>query len=390
MRKHLLPPLLALLFFAGCDENAGKVPLPAEQPPLPVETVTVHKRKIPIWAEFTGMTKASSEQEVRARVSGRLEKRYFKDGDMVEKGQKLFLIEQTQYRADLEAAEAGKARDVASLNLAKANVERYKPLVKEGLAPRATLEEYEAQYAQFKAAILADEARIREAKLKLGYTVVTAPVDGKTSARRVDVGNLVGYGEPTLLTTVLRINPLYVYFAPAEGTVRMIQTYRSRDRLPARFTVPSNNDRLTRESLHGYVDFTDNTADPSTSTITMRATLENDRFEVLPGTFGYVDVFITDSIPFILLPPQVVFEDQEGKFVYTVGKDGKAVRTGVKVGFSSRHYVQIESGLAEGDRVVVSGLMKIHAGTPLEAKDATDSRGVYAVLKKNRLLPEAD
>ncbi len=387
MRSILLIPLLFLL--VGCNEN-DHVVLPKEQPPLPVKVVTVHQQKIPIWAQFTGMTKASREQEVRARVSGRLEKRFFKDGDLVEKGQKLFLIEQDQYQANLAAAKAEKERDIASLNLAKANVQRYRPLVQEGLAPRATLEEYEAQYAQYKAAIMADESHIREAQLKLDYTVVRSEVSGKTSARRVDVGNLVGYGEQTLLTTVLQIDPLYVYFAPAESTVKKIRLYRSKNRLDALLTVPSDNENVKRERLRGYVDFTDNTTDPTTSTVTMRATLKNSRNNVLPGTFAYVDVFVTDDIPFIMLPPQVVFEDQQGKFVYTVGKDRKAERTSVKVGLTSRYYVQIDKGLEEGQQVVISGLMKVRAGRELAPEDVTETEGVLAVLKKNNMIPEAE
>lgn len=391
MTRTLLPFLLcAAVFLTGCNDEKTKVPLPKQQPPLPVKVVTVHQQKIPIWAQFTGMTKASREQEVRARVGGRLEKRFFKDGELVKKGQKLFLIEQDQYKANLAAANAEKERDIASLNLAKANVQRYKPLVDEGLAPRATLEEYEAQYAQYKAAILGDESRIREAQLNLDYTVVRAEVSGKTSARRVDVGNLVGYAEQTLLTTILQVDPLYVYFAPSESTVKKIQLYRSKDRLDALLTVPSDNENVKRERLRGYVDFTDNTTDPTTSTVTMRATLKNEHYGVLPGTFAYVDVFVTDEIPFIMLPPQVVFEDQQGKFVYTVGKDNKAVRTSVEVGLSSRYYVQIDKGLEEGQQVVISGLMKIRAGRELAPKDVTETEGVLAILKKNNMIPEIE
>jgi len=168
-----------------------------------------------------------------------------------------------------------------------------------------------------------------------------------------------------------------------------MQHYRSRDKMEAWLSVPSDNTDFKRARLHGYVDFTDNTTDPTTSTVTMRATMPNPDTAILPGTFVYVDVFVTDKIPFIMLPPQVVFEDQQGKFVYTVGDNGKAQRTGVKVGLSSRYYVQIDEGLEPGQRVVVSGLMKVRAGMKLAPTDVTDTQGVFAVLKRNRLLPEA-
>lgn len=196
----LIVALSALMLLSGCTEEK-KATKRQVLPPLTVETVTVHQKLMPIWIQYTGMTKATSDQEIRARVSGRLQKIYFKDGDQVKKGDKLFLIEQSQYKSNLQSAKAKKRQDEAALALAKTNVERYKPLVKDGLAPRATLEQYEARYGELLAAIGGDDAAIQNAELELSYTVITAPVSGQVSARRVDVGNLVGYGESTVLTT---------------------------------------------------------------------------------------------------------------------------------------------------------------------------------------------
>ena len=377
----------AFVVMSGCSSEDKHAQMKKEIPPMPVEVITVHKEKIPIWIRYTATTKASSEQEVRARVSGRLEKRFFKDGQMVQKGDKLFLIEQAPYKSALDAALAQKARDEAGLRLAKANVDRYTPLVNEGLAPRAKLEEYQSQQDSYLAALQADKAKIEEAKLNLSYTVVRAPVSGKISARHVDVGNLVGYDGPTLLTTIMQINPLYAYFSPSESDFAKINRYATKQKLDVFAEIGSGQTKFERERLKGYVDFTNNAVDPSTSTVSMRATLSNPKGDILPGTFVYINLFVSDKFEFIMVPPQVIFEDQQGKFVYVVGEDAKAHRTSVVTALSSKYYVQIEKGLKDGDKVIVSGLVKVRDGSPVTPKDVTQTKGIMAIIKVNHLIP---
>ncbi|MEN8147486.1 MAG: efflux RND transporter periplasmic adaptor subunit [Campylobacterota bacterium] len=376
------------LLFSGCSEEK-KASVPQAIPPLAVETVTVHKKNFPLWIQYTGMTKASSDQEIRARVSGRLQKVYFKDGDEVKKGDKLFLIEQSQYKSNLKSAKAKKRRDQASLELAKADVERFKPLVKDGLAPRATLEQHEARYGELIAAIAADDAAIQNAELELSYTVVIAPVSGQVSARRVDVGNLVGYGESTVLTTIVQTDSIYTYFSPTESEVQRIYKFRSQKDLPAFIEVRGQGeDVLKRKRLDGYVDFSNNTVDPLTSTISMRATIDNRENAVYPGTFVYINIFVTDKFDFIMVPPQSIFEDQLGKFVYTVDADNTAKRTSITTNLTSRYYSSVSEGLKDGDVVVISGLMKVKDGRLLAPKDVTETKGIAAVMKEHDLIPE--
>ena len=379
--------LFVLLFFSGCNEPEQKKEKLAP-PPLSVEVVTVHKKNFPLWMQYTGMTKASSDQEIRARVSGRLQRIYFKDGAYVKKGDRLFLIEQSEYKSNLLSAKAKKQQDEASLELAKADVERYKPLVEEGLAPRATLEQHEARKSELIAAIAADEAAIQNAKLQLSYTVIKAPVSGQVGTRLVDVGNLVGYGESTLLATIKQTSIIYAYFSPSESDVQKIYKFRSRKELPAFIKVRGQGeDILKRKRLDGYVDFSNNTVDPLTSTIMMRATIDNTSLSVYPGTFVYVNIFVTDKFNFIMLPPQSIFEDQLGKFVYTVDKNNTARRTSVTTNLSSRYYTSITTGLKDGDRVVISGLMKVQDGRLLKPEDVTDKKGIEAVMKAHNLIP---
>lgn len=376
---------LALLFSACSQEKQAEVK--KEIPPLQVNTISVKKEAVPIWKQFTGMTKASSTQDVKARVSGILEEIYFKDGEHVTKGQKLFKIQQDEYIANLNAAKAKKEQDEASLELAKADVARYTPLVQEGLAPRATLEQYQAQLSGLKAAIAGDIAQIKKAQLSLDYTIIKAPISGRVSARRVDIGNLVGQGESTLLTTIVGIDPLYTYFSPSQDDVRLFQKYRDKEKPDAFIQLKGAHEDIR---LNGYVDFANNEVDPLTSTITMRATIDNKEGKILPGTFVYVNLFINDKYKFMMVPPEVIFTDQLGKYVYIVDDKSMASRVNISTNYTTKYYVSVESGLKDGDKLIVSSLIKLKEGRKVSATDVSETQGISAILKNNKLIPEAE
>jgi RND family efflux transporter MFP subunit len=383
--------LLAITLLTGCsgeEKDAKKKQQAQEIPPLPVEFINVQNEKIPIWIEYTGKTEATKRVEVRARVAGRLEKALFTEGDLVEKGQKLFEIEKTAYLAASDQAKAKMQRDQASLDLAKADVKRYVPLVEKGLAARATLEQYEARKNELMATIKADMAAIKEAELNLSYTEVVAPISGRISRRYVDVGNIVGYGDKTLLTTIIDDDPMYAYFNPAEQDFQLMSQFKSKDRMEARVRIPTAmKGMLKREIYKGWIDFTDNHVDRLTGTITMRATVDNPNYSLLEGTFVYVEVFVTDQQQFIMVPPSVVFEDQRGSFVYTLGEENRTVRTDVGRGFEGRNYLQIANGLAGGEKVIVSALPNLAPGIKVDPKDVTGSKGIMAVLKQQEMIP---
>ena len=388
MQIKLLTSILlsSTLIFTACS-NEQEVVIQKVVPPLKVNVITVKKEAVPIWKRYTGITKASSDQDVRARVSGILEERYFKDGQYVTKGQKLFKIQQSEYIAALNTAKAKKRQDEASLALANADVNRYKPLVKEGLAPRVTLEQYQAQQDGLKAVIAGDIAQINRAKLALSYTILKAPINGRVSARHIDVGNLVGQGESTLLTTIVSTDPMYAYFSPSQKDVRLFQKYRNKDKPDAFIEVPSSEESIR---LNGFVDFANNSVDPLTSTISMRATISNSENRVLPGTFVYINLFINDKYKFLMIPPEVIFNDQLGSYVYIVDENSTIKRADITTDYSSKYYVSIEKGLKDGDRLIVSALVKLKSGRKVIPTDVSDTQGIKAVLEKNSLIPKAN
>lgn len=386
LKQAILGSVLTLAFI-GCSEQ--KQTEQKEIPALPVETIIIKERNIPIWMPYTGKTQASSSQEVRARVQGILEEIFYKDGDFVKKGQKLFKIEQTDYIATLNTAKAKKRRDLATLKLAQADVNRYKPLVKDGLAPRVTLEQYEAQVATVEADIASDNASIKQAELELSYTIIKAPIDGQASRRLVDIGNLVGKNEATILTTINNNNPMYAYFSPSEEDFQKIKKFKDREVMEAYITFNYESEMLKNMSKLGFVDFSDNTVDSGTSTISMRAEIPNEDNSVFPGTFVHVNVFITEQFVLVGVPPEVIFEDQRGKFVYVVSEKGTAHKKYIEPVFESRFFTLLKKGfLNDGDQLVITGLLRLREGQPLKPTDMTKTKGIDAVIKDNKLIPE--
>jgi len=376
----------------GCSEEkkeqAAERPAP---PPIPVNVVVAAKENVPIWIEYTGKTEASQRVEVRARVAGKLEEILFNEGNQVEKGQKLFVIEKSSYEAVVAQAKAKKEADEASLKLALADVERYRPLVAEGLAPRVTLEQNEARVAELRAAIKADQAAVDDALLNLSYTDVVSPISGKISRKNIDVGNIVGFSEKTLLTTVIADNPMHAYFSPNEEQYQLVQRYKSKDKLDARVTVPNSYKKLLdRGVFKGFVDFNDNQADPMTGTITMRATVENPESQLFEGTFVYVELFVTERAEFLMLTPAVIQDDQQGSYVYVVDENNSAKRVDIKRGMEARHYAVVSKGLEGGERVITNGLAKIRPGAKVAPTDVTATESVMAIMQKDQMIPEKE
>ncbi|WP_136808272.1 efflux RND transporter periplasmic adaptor subunit [Desulfosediminicola flagellatus] len=384
--RLLFIPLVAFVI-SGCSEEKDTPIAPQEPPPLPVEVIILKAEKVPVWIEYTGKTEATKRVEVTARVAGRLEKALFKEGEYVNEGDILFVVEKAKYQAALAQAEAQLERNRATLTLAMKDVERYKPLVADGLAPRATLEQYQAKVAELNASIKSDEANVRDAELNLSYTEIVAPISGRISRTLVDVGNVVGYNQQTVLTTIVGDDPMYAYFNPTESQVQIMRQYKSQDEMDAVVRVPGNvKGLLDRSDLKGKVNFSDNRVDRMTGTISMRAEVANPDHSLLEGTFVYVEIMVTDQKELLLIPPAAVSEDQRSSFVYVVDENSLAKRVDIKRGYENRHYLMVTEGLQGGESVVISGLTKIMPGRKLAATDVTETKGVLARLAEQGML----
>ena len=364
---------LALVLLAGCDQ-AEDGSARADAPPPPPE-VTVAKplvQKLTEWDEFTGRFEPVQLVEIRARVSGYVQEIGFEDGQIVEAGQTLFVIDPRPYQAAVDRAKAQIDMQRAQLDLARLDQERTSRLVSTSAAARATLDQRNAEFAEASANLAASEAELRQAELDLGFTRVTAPFAGRVSDRRVDVGNLVS--DQTLLTTIVQLDPIYLSFDMSESDFLAYQ------RASARGELPSTRDNRTIVQAHlvdeegwpheGTMSFVDNVVDQGSGTIRGRATFPNPQNLITPGQFGRIRIPGSPEYDAFLIPDSAIVTDQSRKVVLTVGSDGVVTPKIIRPGPSQPGGLRIvRRGLEADDTIVINGLMRARPGTKVAPKE---------------------
>jgi len=345
-------------------------------PPAQVSTLKIEPATIPVSFEYVAQTAGSKDVEIRARVNGIVEKRYFTEGSAVRAGQPLFLIDPKPYEASVAVAEAEVARANAQKSQAEREAARLKPL-----AERRAIGQKEADDAQSNAELAAAnvkaaEARLRSAQLDLGYTSVVAPIAGLTSRAQVSEGALAAANQ-TQLTTISQVDPMWVRFAITENE----QLKLTRAVAAGQLTLPKDNAfdvtvKLSDGSVFprpGRINFSDTRIDPSTGTYEMRAEVANRDLALKPGQFVRVVLKGAQRKEAIAVPQVAVMDGPQGKFVYVAGKDkdGKDVAqprpvvVGEWVDAQDGNRFVIESGLKAGDLVIVDGVAKLMPGGPI-------------------------
>ena len=325
-------------------------------PPAPPVTVaTPLAKRVTNWDEFTGRFEADEQVEVRARVSGFVDKIHFKDGDMVKAGDLLFTIDQRPYTLAVDAARAEVARTKAQVDLNQNEVERAEALTQNRTITARDIDQRRANLNGAIASHQAAEANLKTAELNLEWTQVRAPLAGRLSNRRVDAGNLIAGGQSgaTLLTTIVALDPIKFVFDVSEAD------YLRYARLASlRGVAPEARVRLSDETSWnrtGKIDFVDNTLNARSGTIRGRAVFANsDRF-LTPGAFGRLRLD-AGEVDGLLVPDSVIVPAQANKIVLTVSADNKVVPKPVTLGQITDGLRVIVKGLTAGDRVIVTGL----------------------------------
>jgi len=355
----------ALLLIMACGQ--GNVYAPP--PPPQVTAMQPVRRMVTEYLEYTGNTQAVNTVQLQARVQGFLEKVFFKDGDVVKKGQLLFLIQQDTYQAQLAQAEAQILQQKANYEHAAIETARYTRLVKQRAAAQTDLDNWRFQRDASKAAMLAAQAARDLAKLNLSYTRVVAPFNGRINRRLKDPGNLVGAGEFTPLADINQIDPMYVYFTISElDLLRLMST--SQD-LVSRINAGKYPVAIGLADNKGYpfkgaLDFAAITLDPNTGTLLLRGIFPNPDNKLIPGLFTRVRIPLAEK-RFSLLVPQVALGyDQQGPYVLIVNDQNVVERRPVKTGAPVDNLRIVEEGLTGDEWVITTNLIRAIPGRPVQ------------------------
>ena len=420
-RRVLAAALLAsLLGVAGCSESpaGGAQTRPAPAPAVPVGAATAEQRLVPIQVTTVGNVQAYTTVGVKSQVAGQIQQVHFTEGHEVKRGELLFTIDPrpleaalrqaeanvvkdraqlrqmeaavAQRQAEVTQARANLERDVAQFENARVQEQRYATLVQKELvareqydqvrtalaalqatvaADRAAVENSlasaraaEAMVDNGRAAIQADEALVETARLQLAYTSIRAPMDGRTGNLLVQGGNVLKANEDNPLVVIAQIRPIYVSFSVPEPNLTAIKKYRDAGALKVEAVLDGG-----QRTIVGAVTFMNNTVDPTTGTIQLKATFPNADSALWPGQF--VDVALTlTSEQAVLVPTQAVQAGQQGSFVFVVKPDSTVESRPVKVGRRLPRELVIEQGVKAGERVVTDGQLRLVPGARVEIK----------------------
>jgi membrane fusion protein, multidrug efflux system len=354
--RRRLALTIALLALAPVPGYAQDAP-----PPPPVTVAVPLAKRITTWDEYSGRFEAVESVEVRPRVSGFVEKIHFKDGQTVNAGEPLFTIDPRPFAIAVDSAKAEIARAQAQVDLAENEVERARPLVKSGTVTERDFDQRKANLQVARAALLASQAALKAAELNLEWSKVTAPISGRISDRKVDVGNLVtgGSASPALLATIVTVDPIHFVFDVSESDfLRYSRLNLAGERSSSRDVSNPVKIRLGDEkdfTHDGNMDFVDNALNPRSGTLRGRAIVKNTNQLLQPGLFGRIALFGGEKDA-LLIPDSAVISDQAKKIVFVVGEDGVVKGAPVALGPIEQGLRVVTEGLSVSDKIVIDGL----------------------------------
>lgn len=363
---------LSMYGWRTMESKAAIGPQPAVPAPPTVMVAQPLMKRIVDWSEFSGRFEPTASIEIRARVSGHLQSVNFEDGQIVEAGRALFVIDPRPYQTAVAGAEAQLASARAQVELANLELARAEQLIGNATVSRATYDQRIQQKRAADAALQTAEATLQRARLDLEFTEIKAPVAGRVSNRRVDPGSLVS-GESTLLTTIVALDPIYFVFDMSERDFvdyeRAVNSGTLRSMRDKGVTVWA---RLTDDDqwpYQGTMNFVDNRIEPGTGTIRVRAVLSNPGLSITPGQFGRIRIPSSQEYEALLIPETALGTDQADRVVLTVG-DGNVLKSSVvRLGPSQPGGLRVvREGLRPTDQIVTNGLLRARAGAKVTPK----------------------
>jgi len=371
LRTVARPLVLALgaagvaALIAGCSDATGKAAdaQPQAQAGPPVSAAAVVEKPVADTQEFSGRLEAVEHVEIRPRVSGFITAVNFKPGAMVKKGEVLFVIDSRPFQAEAERADAAARAARAKAELAKLELSRAERLLGDKAIAQREYDASASAQKELEANARAAQAQSETAKLNVAYTRVVSPIDGRVSKAEITLGNLVDAS--SLLTSVVSTDRIYASFDGDEDTYLRVRS-QAHSGQPVTVKVGlANEEGFPHE---GKLEFVDNQLDTRAGSVRMRATLPNRDDVLAPGLFARVQIGGGSEKPALLISDRAVGTDQSHKFVFVVGKDGKAEYREVKLGPVVDGLRVVKNGLKPGEKIVVNGLQRVRPGSPITAQ----------------------
>ena len=348
----------------GC--NAGSKPNTARaftQMAVPVAVATAERRDVPVFLKGLGSVTASNTVSVKSRVDGQLAQINFTEGQHVNKGDLLAVIDPRPFQVALDQAQAALFRDQAQLKDARLNYERFKSLLDDsGAMSRQQVDTQRATADQLEGAVRSDQAAIDNAKLNLVYSHITAPISGRIGLRLVDVGNMVHAADTTPLLVITQLQPIAVLFTLPEDSLLNVSQHMHKVTLPVEAYSRDDQTRLATGKLLTI----DNQIDQTTGTGRLKAMFDNPDDALWPNQFVNVRLLLETHKGSITIPSVAVQNGPQGSYVFTVKPDKTVAVSPVTVSFTQSNVASIASGVAPGDVVVVDGQDKLQAGTKVD------------------------
>jgi membrane fusion protein, multidrug efflux system len=352
--------LAVLLAVASCSGEKK----PPAQPPVPVLVAQVVAKDVPVELKAIGNVEAYQTVGIKARVGGQITQVNFQQGQDVNKGDLLFVIDPRPSEAALRQAEANLAKDRALANKAQADARRYAELIKKQFVSQQEYDQAKATAESLAAVVKADEVAVQNAKLQLSYCYIHAPISGRTGNLKADLGNLIKADADNPMVVINQIQPIYVSFAAPEANLSQVRKYMAQEKVPVAA-------RISGEEQHweeGVLTFVNNTVDQATGTILCRGTFANQDKRLWPGLFVNVVVKFTIQKGAVVVPSQAIQTSQEGQFVFVVQSDLSAEVRPVVVDRTFDGEVIVKQGLQPGERVVTDGQLRLVKGAKVEIK----------------------